>query len=219
MTSSFRAGVVVFTIEDACEIVANRPASSQRTAELTAVAAGGLLAVRWLAPERGKLTTGWPALLDSAFAVGLVALVAVLAIALGRRALRLARLDGVLGGAEGFAIEAALGLGLMALSFLLLGLLGLFHSAVLIACAFLLGLLAWPEIGRAALDGMHLPRRVFAEAPRRGLLRSQRHRHWRRCPALQRDGGPWTFYGERRLDVPPPGSKDVYGGGSAFPNS
>ena len=151
-------------------IVAHRPASSQRTAELTAVAAGGLLAIRWLVPERGRLTTGWAALLDSAFAIGLVALVALLAIALGRRALRLARLDGVLGGAEGFAIEAALGLGLMALSFLLLGLLGLFHSAVLIACAFLLGLLAWPEIGRAALDGMHLSRRVFAEARQGGFF-------------------------------------------------
>jgi len=151
-------------------IVANRPASSQRAAEFTAVAAGGLLAVRWLAPERGRLTTGWPALLDSAFAVGLVALVALLAIALGRRAQRLARLDGVLGGAEGFAIEAALGLGLIAFCFLLLGLLGLFHSWVLIACAFLLGLLAWPEIGRAALDGMHLPRRVFAEAREGGFF-------------------------------------------------
>ena len=151
-------------------IVAGRPASSQRAAEFTAVAAGGLLAVRWLAPERGRLTTGWPALLDSAFAVGLVALVALLAIALGRRAQRLARLDGVLGGAEGFAIEAALGLGLIAFCFLLLGLLGLFHSWVLIACAFLLGLLAWPEIGRAALDGMHLPRRVFAEAREGGFF-------------------------------------------------
>src|SRR3990172_3324947 len=151
-------------------IVAGRPASSQTAAGWAAVGAGGLLAVRWLAPERGRLTTGWPALVDSAFAVGLVALVAVLAIALGRRALRFARLDGVLGGAEGFAIEAAVGLGLMALSFLLLGLLGLFHSPVLIACAFLLGLLAWPEIGRAALDGMHLPRRVFAEAREGGFF-------------------------------------------------
>ena len=151
-------------------IVAGRPASSQRAAEFTAVAAGGLLAVRWLAPERGRLTTGWPALLDSAFAVGLVALAALLAVALGRRALRLARLDGVLGGAEGFAIEAALGLGLIAFCFLLLGLLGLFHSWVLIACAFLLGLLAWPEIGRAALDGVHLPRRVFGQARAGGFF-------------------------------------------------
>lgn len=136
----------------------------QRTAVLMVLAAGGLMALRWFSPERSRHATGSPALLDSSFALGLVIVIAILASALGRRILRLARLAAPLEGAEGLAIEIALGLGLIASAILLLGLSGLFRPTALIACAFLLGLLAWPELGRAALDAVHLPRRILSHA-------------------------------------------------------
>lgn len=144
--------------------------TSPQAATLMALAAGGLLAFRWLVPERGRLSTGWSAVSDSAFAIGLVGVVAVLAVALGRRAIRMVRLSKLVDGGEGLAIEASLGLGFTAFTFLLLGLAGLFHPAALTGSVLLLGWLAWPELGALAYDSARLPHRVAAEARQGGFL-------------------------------------------------
>ena len=99
---------------------------------------------RWLFPERSMTYTGPRAILDAAFALGLLGLVLLLAGGLGWKVLRR------LGLRELTALERAvfalpLGLGILAYGVLALGLLGLLDSRALLFWLLAVGIMSWSE--------------------------------------------------------------------------
>jgi hypothetical protein len=99
---------------------------------------------RWLLPERPLTYTGPRALLDAAFALGLLGLVLLLAGSLGWKVLRR------LGFQELTTLEKALfalplGLGILAYGVLALGLLGILDSWSLLLWLLVVGIISWPE--------------------------------------------------------------------------
>jgi hypothetical protein len=135
-----------------------------------ALALGVLLVIwRWALPERPVDDVGPRALADVAFALALIGLLSILGASLGRRVLRLVQFP-LLGGADGIAIEMALGLGLIGSALLLLGLAGLYRPwafAVLLLATWLVSL---PELARAVHDAVQVPRKVASAAKREGFL-------------------------------------------------
>jgi hypothetical protein len=103
-----------------------------------------LALLRWLVPERSPTDTGPRALLDAFFAVGLMALVALLAYAIGRRILRalnLVELPRLERGVFGLPV----GLGVIAYGVLALGLAGLLHRWTIIAWLAVLIAVTWRD--------------------------------------------------------------------------
>ena len=103
-----------------------------------------LAGTRWIFPERSMGYIGPRALLDAAFALGLLGLVLLLAGGLGRKVLRW------LGHRELTALEEAvfalpLGLGIMAYGVLALGLLGWLEPWAILLWLALVGVFTWRE--------------------------------------------------------------------------
>ena len=99
-----------------------------------------LSGVRWLFPERPMAYTGARAILDSVFALGLLAFVLLLAGSLGWKVLGWLRLK-ALAPLERAVFGLALGLGILAYGVLTLGLVGLLRPWTL--CLWLLGVGLW----------------------------------------------------------------------------
>ena len=98
-------------------------------------------------PERGMADRGPLALMDSLFALGLLALILLLGLALGLKILRWLRLPG-LSQLEKALFSIPLGLGVLAFGVLFLGLAGLLRTEALLIWLLLAGLAAWRELGQ-----------------------------------------------------------------------
>lgn len=105
-----------------------------------------LSGTRWLFPERSMTYTGPRAILDAAFAIGLLGLVLLLAGGLGWKVLRQLRLR-ELTALEKAVFALPLGLGILAYGVLTLGLVGILDSWSLLLWLLFVGIISWPEWG------------------------------------------------------------------------
>ena len=110
-----------------------------------AASAGMLLVgMRWLFPERPMSYVGVRAIIDSIFALGLLAFVLLLAGSLGWKVQRLLRLES-LSDLERAVFGLALGLGILAYGVLVLGLIGVLRPLALFLWLLVVGLWTWRE--------------------------------------------------------------------------
>jgi hypothetical protein len=100
--------------------------------------------IRRLFPERLMSYSGSRAILDAAFALGLLGLILLLASGLGWKVLRRLRVR-ELTALEKAVFALPLGLGILAYGVLALGLLGLLDSWALLLWLLAVGILSWPE--------------------------------------------------------------------------
>lgn len=107
----------------------------------TALFLGG---ARWLFPERPTTYTGPRALLDAAFAIGLLGLVLLLAGGLGLKVLRWLKLQD-LTPLEQAVFGLPAGMGILAYGILALGLLGWLRPWAILLWLVLAGVWAWRE--------------------------------------------------------------------------
>ena len=114
-----------------------------------AMIAATLLAARTVLPERGLDVAGWRALYDSAFALALLCVTALIALGAGLRIMRvLLPLQGT--NLEGVLFSLGLGLAIVAYGIFALGLLGLFTWWAMVGWVVTLGFWARREILAAA---------------------------------------------------------------------
>lgn len=117
---------------------------------------GGTLALlRNIFPERGLDKIGFRAIIDAIFALGLLCLVWVTAIGVGRRILRRSGIIVNLTKIEKFIFISALGLGVVALGIMFLGLMGILRMQFIILWLFSCAL-TWGG-DEIRLDFPHLP--------------------------------------------------------------
>lgn len=117
-----------------------------RAALLSSCVALLLGLARYFLPERPADATGIRAFLDAVFALGLLALLLLLAGGAGRLLLRWLRFDG-LDGLEQALFAVPLGLGILAYGILTLGLVGLLRPGAILIWLLLLAAVTWREWG------------------------------------------------------------------------
>jgi hypothetical protein len=103
-----------------------------------------LVTVRWLFPERSVVYTGPRALLDVGFALGLLALVLLLAGGLGRKVQRWLKIEG-LTRLEQVVFGLPIGLGMIAYGVLALSLTGLLQPWAILLWLILASVWSWQE--------------------------------------------------------------------------
>jgi hypothetical protein len=123
----------------------------RRTGSILWVSAaiGGLIALRWVFPERPFDYVGTRAMLDGVFALGLLGVVLLLAAGLGSRMLRWMKVED-LSSLETALFAVPIGLGIIAYGVLALGLAGLLQSWSIFIWLLLLWVWAWRELKRIA---------------------------------------------------------------------
>lgn len=125
-----------------------------------------LVALRGLFPERALDASGVSAVANACFALGLLALVGIIASAIGLGLLRRLRLD-QLSPLEQLLFAFPLGCGVIAYAVLLLGLIGWLRAEMIAIVLVLLAVLAWREviaIGRNIPIGWQQLRGVWQRA-------------------------------------------------------
>jgi hypothetical protein len=118
--------------------------SRSNSLRITVVLVGPLLFLRWLIPERAITAIGLSAMANVLFALGLVAIVGLIASAIGLSVIRRLRLE-QLTPLEQLLFAFPLGCGVIAYGVLLLGLIGWLRAEAIVIVLAVLAIVAWCE--------------------------------------------------------------------------